>query len=571
MFLITIRSGQPGAALPGRALEQRSTRVSGQLHCSVHYDGTRYQADSTDGLLTLLRNRVPDGIFRLSGSDSRAEVHKPLILGLPVYYVANGSGLFISSHVRLLQHCGVALEENLAALPEYFLFRYITPPTTLFKGVHALPVGGTLTVRFDGDRISVSEPSWTRVFDGPVVRDGLESSAVRIAGDLRKTLEQLSGDREAVACLLSGGADSSTLYCIGREALGVSTSHSAGYPFEDEQHNDERMYAETAASALGSAHRYHSFSTPDFIQATIDAVDHAEVPVVALQSVLMELLNRAALPERARTVLCGQGADGLFGLAMMYNYHHYRHVVRPALSPLLQFLANTLGRASGSDHQFPFRKLHAYSLRRWDLDFGHPQHALWLLGEFGDKDWVKQRYDVDDEALIRGRRAAISHFKLDSVLDAISIMDFVSDTVSVQDIWGKVADAHGRWMYYPFNSAALIRTAFGIPWKEKLAEPKRLIRTVGRHVGVPEFILSRPKRGFGIKAARWAGRGGALEPLLAAAMPVVGEALLRRFQSADERQAMTLWSLINYAIWKRLLIAGEPASTLRREVAEAIG
>jgi hypothetical protein len=88
---------------------------------------------------------------------------------------------------------------------------------------------------------------------------------------------------------------------------------------------------------------------------------------------------------------------------------------------------------------------------------------------------------------------------------------------------------------------------------------------------VPEFVLSRPKRGFGIKAARWAGRGGALEPLLAAAMPVVGAPLLRRFQSADERQAMTLWSLINYAIWKRLLIAGEPAGTLRREVAEANG
>jgi hypothetical protein len=34
---------------------------------------------------------------------------------------------------------------------------------------------------------------------------------------------------------------------------------------------------------------------------------------------------------------------------------------------------------------------------------------------------------------------------------------------------------------------------------------------------------------------------------------------------------MTLWSLINYAIWKRLLIAGEPAGTLRREVAEANG
>ena len=97
----------------------------------------------------------------------------------------------------------------------------------------------------------------------------------------------MSGDREGVACLLSGGADSSTLYCIGRGALGISTSHSAGYPFEDEEHNDERTYAETAASALGSSHRYHSFSTPDFIQATIDAVDHAAY--TALCTLLLNL------------------------------------------------------------------------------------------------------------------------------------------------------------------------------------------------------------------------------------------------------------------------------------------
>jgi hypothetical protein len=45
--------------------------------------------------------------------------------------------------------------------------------------------------------------------------------------------------------------------------------------------------------------------------------------------------------------------------------------------------------------------------------------------------------------------------------------------------------------------------------------------------------------------------------------------LLRRFQTPDERQAHTLWSLLNYAVWKRMVIDGESSSALKEELQAA--
>jgi len=100
-----------------------------------------------------------------------------------------------------------------------------------------------------------------------------------------------------------------------------------------------------------------------------------------------------------------------------------------------------------------------------DLDFGNVNHGLWMMGEFADKQWVKSTFGVDDEALLKGRRAAIEQFSLDNMLDAFTVLDFVSDVAFMQDVWGKLADARGQWVFYPFNSPGLIQAAYHTSWK----------------------------------------------------------------------------------------------------------
>jgi len=570
VFLVSIALGS--AHLPDRVKHLAHARFSidGAGRCDIHYDRSGYSLAATPDRVTLLRNHVADGeVARLELPSGSLLIRKPLLLGLPIFYTSNARSFAASTHVRLLRAFGIQLLENRDVLPEFFLYRYVTPPRTLFKDVLSVPVGGTVRASVAGDSIAAGAPTWTDVFRKTTTQYHLEESAARIKEDLEHSVQCLRPLRDELSCLMSGGVDSSILYKLCKDHLSLAESHSTGYPFEAEEHNDERRYAETAAAVLGSKHTYHSFTNRDFLCAVVDSVDHAEVPVVAMQSALLELVFSRGLPKHQKVVLCGQGADSLFGLSIMYHYQELRRVIKPAFAPVFKLAALTLGRLPQGDHLFPWARMHAFSKRRWDLDFRNPKHGLWLMGEFADKEWVRATFGVGDEELLAGRRAAVERFDLNHVLDAFTVLDFVSDVATIQDVWGKLGEARGRWVSYPFNSPELIRVANHTSWEEKMARHKLLIRRAGQLAGVPDAVLFRPKRTFGISARQWASPGGVLDSLFKIASPVVGSEVLRRFLSMDERRAMTGWTLVNYAIWKRLLIGGESSERLRNELTEA--
>lgn len=95
---------------------------------------------------------------------------------------------------------------------------------------------------------------------------------------------------------------------------------------------------------------------------------------------------------------------------------------------------------------------------------------------------------------------------------------------------------------------------------------KHIIREVGRKLGIPHFILNRPKQSFGIVSDRWAEPGGPLEPLMAVASKVIDMKEMRALQGTEPRKAMILWTLLNYAVLKRLFVLGESKESLLGEL-----
>ncbi len=566
MFIVAIR--RTGAEMPAPIAGLKHERRNFGRHfvCDVQYDGSRFRSSPNGGEWTLIDTALSDGeTCRLKFAGPEGIVSKSLMFGLPIYFVATDSEVVCSTHVRLLRQAGIELKEDARTLPEYFVYRYVSPPKTLFQSVNCIPIGGSLRFRIDGDRAKVDEIAWTTAFNKSPDPLSFDESIEAIVDDMKRGMRALEASRDQVGCLLSGGVDSSMLYKLAKDYLSLNESHSTGYPFEDPANNGERIYAEAAAKTFGATHHYHVFSTRQFLHALIDSVDHAEIPVVHLQSVLLELVFGQALGPRNRIVLNGQGADGIFGSTMMWWYQKYRRLIHSPLAPLMGILGHTPANRS-----FPYRKLYAWSRKDWSLNLEHPDHALWMMGEVGEKSWVKEYYRVSEEEIVRNRLDAVSHFEPGNVLDAFSILDFVSDVDLTQVVWGNIAAAHGRRVHYSFNSPGLIGAASNTSWGEKLSEQKRLGRAVAARLGVPQSILSRPKLSFGIPSARWAGPGGVIEPILKVASSVVDVDLLRPFQGSDEKKAMIYWCWINYAIWKRLLINGESSKVLHAELDEAI-
>lgn len=569
MFALSIRriGAAEGCDLPG--LRRHRASLGPHFVCDVYVDAGRFDLKVGDDVLTVAEATADLGtVCRLDLRGASGAVLKPLMLGLPVYVAAGGDRLVVSTRLRSLRGLGVLLEPRSSVLPEYFVYRYVTPPNTLLENVRALPVGGRLSFRVQGDRLHQDDIEWTTVFAGPRHQHSLEEGCKLFERDLVDRVAALSPRRRQVACLLSGGLDSSALFTIARDTLSVRESHSSGYPFEDPEYEcraGERHYAETAARALGSTHRFHEFTTREFLHGLIEAIDRAEVPLIHLQGILLGLLFRSGLSERERIVLCGQGADGIVGLTLMFNYMDKRYLVKRPLAPFLRMLS-----AAVPESFFPFGQLHRWSLRRWNGDYARPDHAVWMMGEFGDRDWVRSHFGVDDTAIVRGRLDALQHMKPEDPLDAFSLLDFVSDVAVTQDIWGQLAAACGRTLYLPFNSHGALDAARNIPWSEKLSQPKRLMVRLGERLGIPTFILHRPKLGFGVKSSRWSEPGGPADPIVGLIGPEVDEALVRSLQGPVERRAMLYWNWMNYGLWKRLVINGEKAGDIAAELDRSI-
>lgn len=566
MFLVVFdcNKAMPAPELPD--LKRYEFRYGKTAHCRVYADTNKVTVHESGDCLMISDRTLESGCLATiprSGNDFR--FHKPLMYGLPIYYVKTNGKLAVSSHIQLLRSIGMQLELDEAALPEFFVFRYVCPPRTLITDVYCIPLDCDLTGKLKSDNSFAADLTWTRRFSSDGDSCSFEGGVESTKDALISSVGSLEPHSDSVACLMSGGVDSSILFEIAKQKLGTRLSHSTGYPFASDAENDERNYAESAAEILEAEHTYHEFSNRSFLHSIVDAIDQSEMPLIHLQSALLCELFSKHLDPTDEVVLNGQGADGLYGLNIMFNYQHYKYLMHKPLAPLLR-LASLLF----SESFFPFKKFSSWAQRSWSTNFEDPQNGLWMLGVFGDIDWVESYFDASFDDIFAGRRTAIKALQADDILDAFSALDLVGDVALTQDIWGQISAQYGRRQYYVFNDPQVIAAARSVRWEDKLTEPKLLLRQAGRRLGVPSSILDRPKLGFGIQSSRWSRPGGLMEPMLELVSSTVNVELVKAFQGDSEASAMIYWNWINLGLWKRLVLNGECIDDIHTELREIL-
>jgi asparagine synthetase B (glutamine-hydrolysing) len=296
----------------------------------------------------------------------------------------------------------------------------------------------------------------------------------------------------------------------------------------------------------------------------------------------MMLLFRDGLPAGDGTVVVGQGADGVYGLRLhqtvgaveRFRRGHPRAkvVFNPALwsaiHPLLAFPPFSVAARWGMKQMRRDSGTVDVLHKRWGpgVPQTDPLHVLSSLRITGEQRWVRRQFGARRPQIIANRAASVAPYSDRPVLDQLSLLDFLTDVAVTQSIWSKFGEASRKFVYYPFNYPPLVDAAFETPWDVKLYEAKGILRDVARQVGVPEFIVSRKKANFNIKPDRWALPGATFEPLVPLAARLFEEPEVRRMQSSRWRKAYTFWTMLNYAIWKRLFLDGESPGSLIEEV-----
>ena len=504
-----------------------------------------------------------------------ATLHRVANSGRGVYHhTAPDGSVYVSSHLALLRATGIAWREDAQMLPELFLYRQACAPRTLIAGVSQLVAG---------DRVHLACPAGSWVFRrepgyNPPLADSANSGGAadpKVVAAMRERLVAAinpNGSRgSSIGCLLSGGMDSSVITAALRES-GVTQSCSAAYPFEDEASDTEYQYAMTAAEALGTRHQVYVPTMSDYLHGTIDAIAIAEEPVMHLQSVLVHLICKDVLrPQGVRVVPCGEGADGMFGGRMQRLLTSFAKF--PLGKMALEFPgAGTLLRGI-SRRTNRWGMISDVASRPWrpHVPFTNPDHILWSLAVFGDRPWIREFLNCSDAAMVGSRPTVMAPFAGRDMRDCVSILAMLSESSQTQLLWGKLAEAQGMCMTYPYLDERVAALTYSVPWSAKLDGPKPLLRAVARSMGISETIVSRPKASFDVKPQRWASRFGVFEPLARIALTLVDEHAIRSLQSEYVLKAHTLWTLINYAIWKRIFIMGESVESLHSALDAEMG
>jgi asparagine synthetase B (glutamine-hydrolysing) len=493
-------------------------------------------------------------------SDNLLTLSKPITSGRTIYFHINSGGdFYCSTHISMLRNAGVSIAENAEVLPEFFVYRYVMPPQTLYKDIKQLAAGNRLLVKFAAGKCEIVKTEEYNLPEPANDFGNIDEISAYVLKLLEKSVEILNPLKDRTTVLLSGGLDSSILFKLCRGVCETNDTYSTGYPFEEQDNNREKQYALSAAEALGAKHGYYQATTKEYLCGLLEAISLTESPLNHLQTPLLYLLFQKGIPKNKNIILSGLIADDLFGLPFHHSVYRrekisnqfiFKILSKYPLKQAMEFASSMTGRGKGFLNYLE------------KLPISDSENMLWSLGAYGSEDWVCEYFNVTKDDIIKGRYESIRRFHNRSIYDVISLLAFLGSGSITQALWAKLSESQGGILFCPFCDMDIHNYIFSLPWEIKLESPKSILCAVARKLKVPEFIINRPKSALGIGAIHWSRKGGTFEPLVPLASKVFDEKQIRDMQAEGPKNPMTFWNILNYSLWKRLCVDNEKLDVL---------
>lgn len=509
----------------------------------------------TEVLLHLYREYGENGVARLNGIFAFAiwdKARRRLFLardhmGIKPLYYHNGSRAFVfASEIKaLFASAEVTARCNTEAVPEYFIFRQVAGERSLFQDVYSLLPGHCMTI---ADGRLTTRQYWSPLASAPQPRRSLNESVDALDALLTDAVKMQMMSDVPLGTFCSGGVDSSLITAICARAAGRPIdTYSVGF---HESVFDETEYARKISQQYGTSHHEIRLSNEEFAERLPRMIWHNDEPLNFANSVLIQALSELA-KRRVTVVLTGEGADELF--AGYPRYHIPTLIGR--LQRLPQWLRRALGGLLGAATDHRLRKLGAQLERPMaeillnncaTLDAGR-RRELWpqIDGLFAYRTDLLQRLEAQDSWLRR-----------------VSLLDQHTYLVSILNRQDKMSMAASVESRVPLLDYRIVEFANGLPDSHRQAgrQTKLILKRVAERY-LPREVIYRRKSGFGVPIAEWfrADQGlGKLAQSVFAEVPL-GELdgrlkasqLLMEHRSGQRDHGEFLWSLLNFALWKK--------------------
>lgn len=382
----------------------------------------------------------------------------------PLYYAGTDRSLrFASTTQALLAAGGVDTRIDPVALHHQLTLHAVVPaPRTILQGVRKLAPATTMLIDYRGQ---VREHHyWALTAERPPQnRSESEWIAETRAALLRAVERQRTAADTPVGVLLSGGLDSSLLVAL-FDAAGVRDlqTFSIGFESVGGEEADEFRYSDLVAQRFGTRHQRFALPNADIVAALPGTIANMAEPMVS-QDVAAFYLLAQRVSRHVKVVLCGQGADEVFG-----GYYWY----------------SQMDADSGSDIE---------RLRRHYFDRAHDRFLEAVGPAWRDGDHTTALV----EPLLAQPGAT-------TFLDRILRLDVT--TLIVDDPVKRVDNMTMAWgleARVPFLDHELVELAMQMPPELKLKEGGKFpLKAIARGL-VPDAVIDRPKGYFPVPALKY--------------------------------------------------------------------
>jgi len=387
----------------------------------------------------------------------------------PLYYFKDDNRFIFGSEIKSLFTTGFIPKEVRPESVSLFLAnRYVPAPLTIWKNIHKLRPGHSLTV--DLTRFSIAE---NRYWQLPVENNRMsrDEASATFHQLLKSSLSHHLRSDVPVGAFLSGGYDSSALVYLMRKELNYPTdAFTIGFRGWDQS---EDQYARMVAEATGAV--LHT-AMPESIslESVRNLMWHYDDPIADISIIPTYEVSRLAAAN-VKAVVSGEGADEALAGYWWHKPEKFRY--RSGLYKLKSAFARP------SFEEIKQHYIHAMSMGFFDRN--ELKNAL--TGIYAA--------DVPDDPFCH-----FDNFRLDNAPPVKQLQYLDAHTFMPELILAKVdraSMAHSLEVRVPFLDPALMTFLFGLSPKSYIGPGVQKIFLRDLLQGhVPQAILDRPKQGF---------------------------------------------------------------------------
>jgi len=482
----------------------------------------------------------------------------------PLHYAIDGRRLVFASELKALL-CDPALRRGIdpVALDQYLALEFVPSPGSIVRGISKLPPAHTLTwsVAHATHRL---RRYWTpdlAAGEGAVEPRSLDERCEELRAVLRESVRKELISDVPLGVFLSGGIDSSAVTAMMSQLGSDVKSFSVGFA---ERSFDEAPYAREVANHLGTEHRELTLE-PDMLLGLIPKLPTLLDEPLGDASIIPTYLLSEFTRRHVKVALGGDGGDELFaGYPTMQAHRlagYYRRVPRLLRDGLV---APVVRRLPVSRDNLSFD----YRAKRFVSGAPYPvaeRHQRWMGSFPAEERTALLSADVRGELVTNGRADPATDLLdgagLRDPLNQVLLMDmrmYLENDILVKlDRASMMASLEGR---VPLLNNAFVEYATRLPLNMKLRGfgSKFLFKRALRGV-LPDSILNRPKKGFGIPVAHWF-RGPLKEQMLSVLAPdriarkgffdpAAVSTLIEDHLDGRRDNRKQLWTLFAFELW----------------------